>query len=182
MAGLDGIGSGGRLDPSNQLSALGKSANVDTGTTPAGTNEHAGATTAATGVDTVQRSTAVQRILAEYDLHDITPREFSELTGRLYDSGAISDADRALFSVLRRELDDAGIDADESVDLFALVEDRLAQLRNAAEDNDFNGSATDSEIKQLAQQTALTLSQFDWLVKLDTVRQLGDSATVDERA
>lgn len=182
MAGLDSIGSGGRSELSNYLSAVGKSGNVDTKTASVDANQHAGAAKGATDIESGNHRTAVQRIVAEYDLHEITPRAFSELTGRLYDAGAISDADRASFVLLRRELDTAGIAADESVDLFALVEDRLEELSAAAEENDFTEAATDGEIKQLARQTALTLSQYDWLVKLDTIRQLGDSATVDERA
>jgi hypothetical protein len=183
MVGLDGIGTGGRPDLTNYLTALGRSPNVGNKAVPTEAIGQADTTTASTSdVAVVDQRSQVQQIVAEYDLHEVTPRDFSELVQRLYDAGAISDADRGNFALLRRELDAAGITPDESVDLFTLVEDRLDELRALAEENKENGTATASETQELAQQTATVLSQYEWLVKLDTIRQLGDSATLDQRA
>ncbi|MEZ6068902.1 MAG: hypothetical protein R3C10_01255 [Pirellulales bacterium] len=180
MVSLDGISTGGRHDLTNYLAALGKSPNVDSRVVAAEASTNgAAAASAASDSGTVDQRSAVHQIVAEYDLHNITPRELSQLVQRLHDSGAISDADRANFSLLRRDLEAANVDPDESIDLFTFLEDRLDELRGQAEDNESSG--TGSEAQELARQTASTLAQYDWLVKLDTIRQLGD-ATVDQQA
>ena len=181
MAGLDSIGSGGRPDLASYLAALGKSTNVDGKPTPPEAAERTSSAKNTPDVETVDPHAAVQAILAGYDLREITPREFSELTQRLHDAGAISDTDRANFTLLRRELDAEGIAPDESVDLFRFLERRLEALRQQAADQQSDDTPI-GERRETAAQTATALAQYDWLVKLDTIQQLGESAMVDQRA
>ena len=72
------------------LSGLSDAASLAKGRTSAAatTASHAAAAAAPTVLN--GNSAAVRAILAQYDVTDITPNEFSQMTQKLFDAGAIS--------------------------------------------------------------------------------------------
>ncbi len=116
------------------------------------------------------KSQALRGILNKYDVGDITPREFSEMMLELRKEGLISDDQFQQLSLIRGELDQAGIDADESVDLVSFYEQRLAKMESAAA-FDFSGdgeSATDLTAKNdVAQRLA-------WIRKMAAAQESAD--------
>ncbi len=75
------------------------------------------------------KALSLRKILSQYDVTDITPREFSAMIHQMHKEGLISDDLFGQLSLVRGELDRAGIDADESLDLLAFHEKRLVELR-----------------------------------------------------
>lgn len=75
------------------------------------------------------KALALREILSKYDVTDITPRELSAMLQELHKEGLISDDLFKQLSLIRGELDRAGIDADESVDLPVFYEKQLMTLR-----------------------------------------------------
>ncbi len=70
-------------------------------------------------------TTSAQEILSQYDVSDITPREFTEMLQSLHTSGVITDQQYQDLSTLRAELDARGIEPDEKTDLVQFCEKRL---------------------------------------------------------
>jgi hypothetical protein len=89
-----------------------------------------------------QAGESVRDILGQYDLNQITPREFSELVQRMSDSGNISTEQLQDLALIRLELDLGGVPADESIDLVQYVEQRfeskLAEANKAAGEENTN--------------------------------------------
>ena len=75
------------------------------------------------------KAMALREILSKYDVTDITPREFSAMLQEMHKEGLISDDLFKQLSLIRGELDRAGIDADDSIDLPAFYEKQLMTLR-----------------------------------------------------
>jgi len=76
-------------------------------------------------------TTSAQEILSQYDVSDITPREFSEMLQSLHASGVITDQQYQDLSTLRAELDAQGIEPDEKIDLVQFCERRLEDARDS---------------------------------------------------
>jgi hypothetical protein len=72
---------------------------------------------------------AAQEVLANYNVNQITPRQFSQMLQALREIGAISEQQFQDLSTIRAELDAQGIEPDEEVDLVKFCEDRLADAR-----------------------------------------------------
>jgi hypothetical protein len=70
-------------------------------------------------------SSSFREILARYDVHHISPREFSELVQKLFEAGEIGQTDVQELSLLRLELDKSQADADQPLDLVKFLEDKL---------------------------------------------------------
>lgn len=76
-------------------------------------------------------TSSAQEILSQYDVSDITPREFSEMLQSLHTSGVITDQQYQDLSTLRAELDAQGIEPDEKTDLVQFCEKRLEDARDS---------------------------------------------------
>ncbi len=59
---------------------------------------------------------AMAEIVAQYDVTRITPSAYSEMLQKLRAAGAISDAELQELSVVRLDLERAGVSPDETVD------------------------------------------------------------------
>ncbi|MGE3408392.1 MAG: hypothetical protein AB7I37_16355 [Pirellulales bacterium] len=108
---------------------------------------------AAGGTATVQPGqtgpSTLKKIVAQYDLTRVSPREFSELLDRLKQSGALSDADFQDLAGIRLELDKADFSPDETVNLLELLSGRVAALTSEAAGN-INQESLSSAQRQLA--------------------------------
>ena len=74
------------------------------------------------------KGVALRDILSKYDVTEITPREFSCMLQEMHKEGLISDDLFKQLSLVRGDLDRAGIDSDDSVDLTAFYEKQLVAL------------------------------------------------------
>jgi hypothetical protein len=110
-----------------------------------------------------------RQILANYDVTNITPRQYSQLIHELHAAGAINDADLQELSGVRFELDRAEYDPDEPVNLVELFQKRLDNLLQAAKDAATDREDSDLPPEERAQILAQTKRQIDWLKKFATV-------------
>ncbi len=78
----------------------------------------------------------VAGVVSQYDLTDITPRDFSQMLVELRDAGAITDAEYGDLAQIRLDMDAEGLDPDESLDLLEFYRkaiDRAQQGNGAGE-------------------------------------------------
>ncbi|MBL8829106.1 MAG: hypothetical protein JNM18_19140 [Planctomycetaceae bacterium] len=111
----------------------------------------------------------LDEILADYDLHRITPQKFSELIDRLKSVDILSARDHQQLNQLRQALDSAGLDADQSLDLLSFIRSKLDESRQslaAAQAND-----DPSQLSALEATVKLAQDQSDWLNKLDAAKR-----------
>ena len=106
-------------------------------------------------------------ILSDYDVTDITPREFSEMLTELRDAGAISDEDFQELSQIRIDLDRDGVDSDDSIDLVAYHTRKLQEAEKAAP-GETGGTSAENLGRRLA-----------WLQKLATAQSSPDEVGLD---
>jgi len=112
-------------------------------------------------------STVFAEILSKYDVKDITPAEFSAMTQKLYEAGAISDEELQQLTAIRHDLDTAGIDPDESVDLMQHYVDQIEKLQRRSDVSE--PSPSDSR------QLSPLLRRLDWIEKFALIQAAPDS-------
>jgi len=118
------------------------------------------------------KAASLRKILSQYDVTDITPREFSTMIHDMHKEGLISDDLFGQLSLIRGELDRAGIDADESVDLPAFHEKQLMDMRLKSMLTLGLADKTDGEKEPLATDRPLSTDRdvikdrLDWLRKM----------------
>ena len=92
--------------------------------------------TAAPPTLSASNSPAVQQILANYNVANITPNQFSQMIQKLFDAGAISQQDLQDLSGVRADLETAGIGADEMVNLPQFYSKKIQDVQShATEEN-----------------------------------------------
>lgn len=118
---------------------------------------------------------AMQQIMADYDLTQITPEQYSEMLNRLRKENAITEEEYAQLSQVRTELDGEGIDPNETIDLLSFYHQRSQDLSKRLEETSTNtaGRAT------LGQSLTATQHRLDWLEKLEMVHSQPDSIGLD---
>ena len=84
---------------------------------------------------------AMREILSHYDMTDITPNDFSKLIQQLSDKGAISPKDMQELSSIRVDLENAGVNPDESVNLLDFYQQQIAKVQDAAAQSPNPGAA-----------------------------------------
>lgn len=125
------------------------------------------------GSSATARVGAVGRIVAQYDVAKITPAELSELAQKLFDAGAISAGELQELLAIRADLEDAGFDSDQRLDLLEFYRERVDRIdRKAAA----NGSP--------AEKQALTaeLKKLDWAEKLAMAHRYPESIGLNTAA
>lgn len=131
------------------------------------------ATAASTGVTSLLRE-----IAADYDVTNISPREFSEMIGKLYEAGALSDQQYQDLSQVRADLDLQGVDPDETLNLVEFYLDKLRELCGSLDDSDGSGSISAKTLPEaISAQRRLA-----WLEKLAALQAEPDSAGLDTTA
>ena len=112
-------------------------------------------------------SAAFRQVLSQYDVTSISPRQFSEMLQNLRKAGAISDQQYQDLSQVRSELDQAGIEPDERVDLVQFYADRLKKAQQSAADSQEQTGTLPAGQTQLLS----TLDQrLQWLRKVATIQ------------
>jgi hypothetical protein len=116
------------------------------------------------------KSTAAE-IVAKYDVAKITPTEFSTMVQKLRQSGALSDSDFQELSGVRLDLDTAGIQPDEKINLREFYADKV---------KDGQQKAADPEQQAAAQQSmGPVLRRYQWVEKFALMQANPDGVGVD---
>ena len=91
-------------------------------------------------------------IVGRYDLERISPRDFSNLARQLRDAGLISDEEFQQLAAIRVDLELAGVDPDERIDLLDFFRERLTELKQqqaAVEADPDSKRAANPELERL---------------------------------
>jgi hypothetical protein len=131
-------------------------------------------TTAVRGLSGPANS-ALGDIMADYDLTEITPEQYSEMLNRLRKEGAITEEEYTQLAQVRTELDHEGIASNETIDLLSVYRSRVAKLAKQA------GDTSVSSAQRATYQQVLSGAQhrLDWLEKLELVHTQPDSIGLD---
>jgi hypothetical protein len=74
----------------------------------------------------------LREIVGRYNLTDISPGEVSSMLQELRQAGLIDDSQYHELSMIRLDLDAAGVDSDKSIDLLDFYADKLEELTDSA--------------------------------------------------
>jgi hypothetical protein len=159
----DALARGKRFDPAQTLLA--------------GTAQSLTPAPAATG-----SGQAVNQIMADYDVHNISPQKFSEMVQRLHDAGAISDKESRDLSLLRVDLDKAGIPPQQSLDLTAFCSGKIQSAQQQLQANQASATPNPAVQQGLLHSSASMQRRLDWLQKLAVVHSTPGTLGLDATA
>ena len=126
------------------------------------------------------RATSVLReIAAEYDVTNISPREFSQMIGKLHEAGALSDREFQDLSQIRIDLDLQGVDPDETLNLVDFYLSKLQELHPSPDDS--AGAGGSVAAGQLPQAVSVE-RRLAWLEKFAAIQAGPDRAGLDALA
>jgi hypothetical protein len=114
---------------------------------------------------------ALNEIIKQYDVTDITPADFSKMISKLHEAGAITDQEFQELSSIRTELESEGLDSDHSVNLVELYGDKVKKLQLTGET-----SVPDK------QKLAPAMHKLDWLQKFSLLHANPESTGIDMAA
>jgi hypothetical protein len=112
---------------------------------------------------------ALTQILAQYDVKDISPTEFSEMAQKLRQTGAISDSDFQELAGVRGDMEAAGVEPDQRIDLSDFYAQKVKQAQNKLDDP--NAASN--------QQLAPLLRRYDWVQKFALMHSNPQAAGID---
>ena len=112
---------------------------------------------------------AMREILSKYDMTDITPNDFSKLIQQMSQKGAISPKDAQELSSIRVDLENAGVNSDESVNLLEFYQKQIVKAQAAAAQSPNSGAAK-------ANVDAL-VGRLNWLQKFAAVSPPGTQSS-----
>ncbi len=121
-------------------------------------------------------TTAFREIVAPYDVTEISPRQFSEMIQKLYDTGLLTDQQFQELSQIRVQMDSDGVEPDEAIDLVDFYLDKLRRLRESLEDA--SGLLPTGEQSRLASIGHL----LEWVEKFAAIQSAGDGSGLDALA
>ena len=117
-------------------------------------------------------STAAAAVLAEYDVTDITPSQFSEMLQRLHEAGALTREEFHELTAARLDLEASGVKPDDRIDLVEFYRQRVSR---------FERRLADAESPQSArQELQTTRRRLDWIEKFAVVQADPDAAGLNE--
>ena len=109
-------------------------------------------------------------ILRQYDITNITPDSYLQMIQKLYKAGALSEKDYQELSAVRGDLEKAGIDPGESVNLLEFCSDKLNQDQKSL------GDSTD---KASQQRLGPDVRRVDWMQKFAMIQANPDAVGLD---
>ena len=135
--------------------------------------------TPATSAGPAGASPVLRQIVAEYDVTDISPREFSEMIHKLHEAGALSDQELQELSQIRVDLDLQGVDPDETLNLVDFYLSKLQELHPSPDDS--AGAGGSVAAGQLPQAVSVE-RRLAWLEKFAAIQAGPDRAGLDALA
>ena len=119
----------------------------------------------------------LREIVAEYDVTDISPREFSEMIRNLHEAGTLSDQEFQDLSLIRVDLDLQGVDPDETLNLVDFYLDKLREVHRSLDDPASAGGSAGQLPQAVSVQRRLA-----WLEKFAAIQAGPDPAGLDALA
>jgi hypothetical protein len=116
-------------------------------------------------------SKASAEILHNYDITQITPDKFSEMIQKLYQAGALSEKDYQELAAVRTDLENEGIESDESINLLEFYSDKVSKAQKEL------GDTLDEAGSQ--QSLGPDMRRLDWLQKFAMIQANPDAAGLD---
>ena len=160
MMNIKPIGIGGYADPAAAGYAI-------------DSKSEKGSTTVETLLEKLQSPSVdaktLRDIANDYDIQSIKPQELSEMLGRLHESGVITDDEYRMLGQLRVELEEAGYEADEPVDLIRFCEAKLKEIENEQDDA--------QKVPENAEKN--TRAQLAWLQKMAIIQENPESVGIN---
>lgn len=114
-------------------------------------------------------------ILSQYDVTNITPRDFSNLVQQLHEAGAIGDADMRELSKMRLQLEQSGASPDTPVNLLEFFQANLENKQRRYDDLLRQGLPDQVATLRGDDFTAEARKQLDWVRKFALVQDSGDT-------
>ena len=110
-------------------------------------------------------------VLRQYDITNITPDSYSQMIQKLYKAGAISEKDYQDLAAVRSDLDKAGIEPDESINMLEFCSDKLSKTQR---------NLSDSKDQPANQQSLGTdARRLDWMQKFAMIQANPDAVGLD---
>lgn len=125
-----------------------------------------------------QANTTAQKasadILRQYDVTKMSPIQFTQMVQKLYQAGAISEKEYQELSAIRGELDRAGVDPNESINMLELFSDKV---NSGQKEMDL---AIGDPARQ--QQLGIDMRRLDWMQKFAMIQANPDAVGLDMAA
>ncbi|MBX7167642.1 MAG: hypothetical protein K1X74_15030 [Pirellulales bacterium] len=115
-------------------------------------------------------SDTFREILGHYDITHITPREFTEMIQKLHAAGVIDDAQFRELSLVRLDLDAAGVDPEEPVDLLELHADQMNEQQRELSRLNERAKRNPGVTVEATQALATLQTRMAWLQKFARVQ------------
>jgi hypothetical protein len=119
-----------------------------------------------------QKATA--DILRQYDVTRISPEAFSQMIQKLYKAGTLSEKDYQELSAVRTDLEKAGLEPNETVNLLEFYSDKVSKAQKAM------GTTLDDAAKQ--QLLGPDMRRLDWMQKFGMIQANPDAVGLDMAA
>ncbi len=123
-------------------------------------------------------SDTLREIAGRYDLTHITPREFSELLDELHGAGSIDGAQLRQLSLVRIDLDRAGVPADEAVDLLDVLSERVDELQHSV-DRLARRTTSEAELVEATGKLDVARANLQWVQRLALAGSRRDPGSFD---
>ncbi len=111
---------------------------------------------------------AARSVLEKYDVTRITPKQVTQMIQRLFDTGALTQKEYEQLAAIRLDLDSAGIEPDEPIDLLHFYREKIDDVHRRATKA---ASVPDALLKRL-----------DWVEKFALVQATAGTQGLDEVA
>ena len=119
-------------------------------------------------------SKATVEILRKYDVTRISPEEFSQMIQKLYKTGALSEKDYLELSAINKDLEHAGVEPNEAINILEYYSDKVSKAQKAM------GTTLDEVARQ--QQLGPEMRRLDWLQKFAMIQANPDAVGLDMAA
>ncbi len=119
-------------------------------------------------------SKASAEILRQYNITRISPEGFSQMLQKLYKAGVFSEKDFQELSAVRTDLEHAGVEPDEPVNLLEFYSDKVDKAQNEMD------ATLDGAAKQ--QRLGPDMRRLDWLQKFAMIQANPDAVGLDVAA
>jgi hypothetical protein len=121
---------------------------------------------------TAQKATA--EILHQYDVTHITPEQFTQMVQKLYKAGALSEKDYQELMAARTDLQNAGVEPNETVNMLEYYSDKVSKAQKAM------GTTLDEAAGQ--QQLGPDMHRLDWMQKFAMIQANPEAGGLDMAA
>lgn len=113
-------------------------------------------------------------ILRKYNVTNISPEDFSQMIQKLYKSGVLTEKDYQELSAIRMDLEHAGVESKESINLLEFYSDNVSKAQKEL------GATLDEAAQQ--QRLGPDLRRLDWLQKFAVIQANPDAVGLDVAA